>query len=589
MPSVVPSKPSIGRTMTGSDSYHDQSKAMDSSCEANTSKTSSIKSKPRNSARCSGSNDGSDKEADDEDSDAADADEEDEEDEDDGDPDATAPSDKSGSYARDQTGLSIVRGHSLNFSAGEKRKRSLSPAIYQLDRAAKCAKEAEHTTYNTDTEDDDYRGVDLISDSEEDPIAENISDSEDPSVKRSEERMIISSEEDSANYHSAFLEGSPLYMPSDSSDNLGGLDVPDNMFLGDIPFFDDEIRRSELSAFSSTIDDVFGSSNVLDYDSGFSIPPPNASRRRVRFADPLMLPSEAATLSDSQREQSKCEGGFGRSSKNVVEFQKYAPTIEREESQPKSKTSEEVIPDDMSSSCGSSSGYETDLGETTDEEDMPATTHPQALLRRQSSSSRRYRCAVTPTPTMDVNAPFSVRWGPKLCSWVVDPTKTIALIDRTGKHINIHPAKRPLSKDSEMFATLSSSSPSSLNNSPQSSAAKIMNTEGSESSSVEPFSKAVTRPIHSSSNNMMIPDFWKGKYVNPKVIVGPPDTFSPFIDQHGSSATDPFQGFDDADNGDSGEDVLDVGAFVDFGDDSDEGEFESSQVRISMSLKHSSR
>ncbi|KAL9038010.1 MAG: hypothetical protein Q9214_005452 [Letrouitia sp. 1 TL-2023] len=336
--------------MTGSDSYHDQSKPTNSSCEANTNKASSIKSKPRNSARCSRSTNGSDKEADDEDSDSADADEEDEDDEDDGDPDANAPSDKSGSYARDQTGLSAVRGHILDFSAGEKRKRSLSPAISQLGRINKYAKEAQHTTHNTDTEDDDYRGVDLISDSEEDPIAEKTSDSEDPSVKRSEERMIIGSEEDSANYHSAFFERSPLYMPSDSSDTLGGLDVPSNLLLGDIPFFDDEIRRSRPSAFSSTVDEIFGSSNVLDYDSGFSIPSPNADRRRVHFADPSTLPSEAATLTDSQCEQDKREGRSGRSSKNVVEPQKYAPM---------SKTSEEVMPDDMSSSCGSSSGYES--------------------------------------------------------------------------------------------------------------------------------------------------------------------------------------------------------------------------------------
>lgn len=350
VPLVVPSKPSIGRTMTGSDSYHDQPEATGSSCEANTNKVSAIRSKPRNSARCSRSTNGSDKGADDEDSDAADADEEDEDDEDDGDPDANAPSDKSGSHTRDQTGLSAVRGHIIDFSAGEKRKRSPSPAISQLGRINKRAKEAEHTTYDIDTEDDDYRGVDLISDSEGDPIAENISDSEDPSVKRSEERMIINSEEDSADYHSAFFGRSPLCIPSYSSDTLGGLDVPDNLFLGDIPFFDDEIRRSERNAFSSTVDEVFGSSNVLDYDSGFSFPSPNARPRRVRFADPLMLPSEAAILSGSLCEQGKCEGDFGHSSRNALELQKYAPM---------SKTSEEVIPDDMSSSCGSSSGYES--------------------------------------------------------------------------------------------------------------------------------------------------------------------------------------------------------------------------------------
>lgn len=336
--------------MTGSDSYHDQSKATSFPSEANANKFSTIKSKPPNSARCPSSTDGSEKGADDEDSDAADADEEDEDDEDDGEPDANAPSDESGSFARDQTGLSAVRGHVLNFSAGEKRKRSPSPATSQLGRINKCAKEAEHTTSNTDTEDDDYRGVDLISDSEEDPIAENISDSEDPSVKRSEERMIISSEENSADYHSAFFERSPLCMPSDSSDAVGGFDVPDNLFFEDAPFFEDEIRRSGPNAYSSNVDDVFGSSNVLEYDSGFSFQSPDARRRRVRFADPSVLPSEAATLSGSQREQIKFEGGFGRSGRNALELQKDAPI---------SKTSEEKIPDDLSSSCGSSSGYES--------------------------------------------------------------------------------------------------------------------------------------------------------------------------------------------------------------------------------------
>ncbi|KAL9037483.1 MAG: hypothetical protein Q9214_005686 [Letrouitia sp. 1 TL-2023] len=85
---------------------------------------------------------------------------------------------------------------------------------------------------------------------------------------------------------------------------------------------------------------------------------------------------------------------------------------------------------------------------------------------------------------------------------------------------------------------------------------------------------------------MMLPELEKGKYINPNSIIGPPEAFFPFhsINADGSSAADLLQGLDDEENGDSGEDVLDVGAFVDFGNDSDEGGFESSQGNAGSSI-----
>lgn len=96
---------------------------------------------------------------------------------------------------------------------------------------------------NTDnsSDDDDYAGVDLISDSEED----------EPDVEVAEEQAIIASLEDSND------DATPRPSIEDDDVNFDELEQPD--VLGDVPFFDEQIARmntpdhdTEATAWIST-------------------------------------------------------------------------------------------------------------------------------------------------------------------------------------------------------------------------------------------------------------------------------------------------------------------------------------------------
>lgn len=90
-----------------------------------------------------------------------------------------------------------------------------------------------------------------------------------------------------------------------------------------------------------------------------------------------------------------------------------------------------------------------DYGETTDEEDVPATatTRPQSLLRNPWLSSvdpARSLFSVSERGTFRVpTIPASLRRGPRLGTFTPDPRKAVAVVDETGQNMVIYPAKRP--------------------------------------------------------------------------------------------------------------------------------------------------
>lgn len=59
-------------------------------------------------------------------------------------------------------------------------------------------------------------------------------------------------------------------------------------------------------------------------------------------------------------------------------------------------------------------------------------------------SSQNHESIRTSAPA-NISATYSAgaRWGPRMGSWVADPTKPIAIIDHTGNSLIILPAKRP--------------------------------------------------------------------------------------------------------------------------------------------------
>jgi len=119
------------------------------------------------------------------------------------------------------------------------------------------------------SDDDDYNGVDLISDSDEG----------EPDLEKLEERMIIDSEEE--NEKIIFPLPSPFYAPGTSSDDWQGFQLDDGLFTSDVPFFDDQIGHIESEHFATVPN---SDSTTVPRQRSSSSPPP---ARRVRFADDL--------------------------------------------------------------------------------------------------------------------------------------------------------------------------------------------------------------------------------------------------------------------------------------------------------------
>ncbi|MCJ1377081.1 hypothetical protein MMC17_000171 [Xylographa soralifera] len=495
--------------------------------------------------------------------------------EDDDEAEAFAPSGMTANAHGLQTGRTYAEPTTR--SPGKINKRRWSTTCdeeEQIGKSAKIAKLApDHTASTTNSEDEDYNGVDLISDSDE----------EEPTLEKMEERMIIDSEED--NVGDFVSRNIPTSPPSTTSEDWQGLGFGNDSFLSDIPFFDEQIGRTDSDAFANALDlyhDASPSRILLSPD----LPP----TRRVRFADDLSHSSDSRTSSatvdnnifpDLFMNQDSLDPMFRQLIENDNEDENHSLT-DGEGSYWDLDDNEDFelekhgLEDNSSSNGGSSSGYETDEGETTDEEVLPpkTVTRPQSLLRLNSSSTIRKastsrsgstpvrKVPLTPTPAMRRN-------GPSMASWIVDPTKPIAVIDSTGKTMLIYAAPRSARKTTAGFI---SSLSSSTTTSPKTSFATLAHELGdneidrSDLSSQEP----PTTMIESGANLMLSGLLHGGlgsEHVLGGQVLGPPEAFYPFrsIDANGLMLDDDDLEEDD----DDPEYMLNLQDFIDFGDSSD--------------------
>lgn len=218
-----------------------------------------------------------------------------------------------------------------------------------------------------------------------------------------------------------------------------------------------------------------------------------------------------------------------------------------------------------------------DQGETTDEEDVPAsaTTRPSALLRH-SSSELNNRLAGQPLPKAPTSKlPPGHRWGPTLGSWVADPTKPIAVVASSGTQLIVYPAQRPSSKGSKVFPTIASSGRSSAQTSPRTSLPKLATpsypnaTDESEVERSDISSQDITTPMLGASPNLMMSGLGLGSsnLLNGHAL-RPPEAFFPFqsIGADGEMVLDGPDADDDDDDDDDGEALLNIEDFIDFGE-----------------------
>lgn len=262
--------------------------------------------------------------------------------------------------------LTGSEGAKMDTSSGERSKPRRTPAADAKRRGIKRISRG--IAENSD--EDDYDAVDLISNSEE----------EEPEVEELEEKMIIDSEEENeAIMHSPELSMGP---PSISSGGWEGFDLDDGVFLSDVPFFDEQISRDDPNLFNEVA--IYNAATSLDGFDSQSIEPEattTATPRRVRFEEEVRRYSDSTSTDGSDDEengfpdlfmqQDSLDPGFRLMIENDNDEDDGHSLTDGENSYWDLKDQEELElgrhglnGENNSSSCGSSSGYESGSTDT---------------------------------------------------------------------------------------------------------------------------------------------------------------------------------------------------------------------------------
>ncbi|KAH8695463.1 hypothetical protein BGW36DRAFT_299101 [Talaromyces proteolyticus] len=380
--------------------------------------------------------------------------------------------------------------------------------------------------------DSDYAAVDEISD-----------DDEEVDVERLEEKMIRESEDENKS-----LTTSDALDPSQWH-GLGSFD--DHILFSAEPFLEDQLY-SAMETFGDT--DLTSEAVetpvqrhvhfIVEEDSDSSSDSPDGSTDDEIPSDFLQQDSLDPTLrrmidndNDGSNNQ-RYNDIFGES-----DF-KHPANIYHVES--------DAVSED------GSSGYETDDGETTDEDlPPPATiTHPRSILRRDSTTSLT---ATGDSISQPPNPPR--RRGPIMGTFIADPKKPVALVDCTGKHLVIIPAYA--SSRHDWLDSATNSMCGTAHNSPRATTMHLV--EESDTDALTSPNGLELNPMLNSGNLMMTA---LGNDATPGgQVMGPPEAFY---------ATQTFGGdssYEDEDDEDD-EAMLNVDDFIDFGNGSSDEEEE---------------
>lgn len=179
-----------------------------------------------------------------------------------------------------------INTHTLNGINGSRKRRLEDSDDDARYRKVSKKRVGEGATVVDGSDDEDYAGVDLISDSEE----------EEPGVEQLEEKMIIDSID--TEEENGFFEGGSMFPPlrNGSSDEVWeGFDLDDGLLFSDAPFFDDQVSHDETNILATEID-LFNSAAFLD-NVPLSVLP---ETRRVRFAEPLVLAKQSSCTDSSE-------------------------------------------------------------------------------------------------------------------------------------------------------------------------------------------------------------------------------------------------------------------------------------------------
>lgn len=210
----------------------------------------------------------------------------------DGDPDVQAPSDLNFDMGKGQAGHHQDQKSRPETEDEEGRQQAKSSSV-----SSNTVAPTSPVKDGINSDEDDYNDVDLISESGD----------EEPALEQLEEKAIIDSEEDNIGHPRPLSPPNspafPLY-----SVGFGNIDHELSPWLAEDPFFAEQINLLDPDGFACDTE-YHGHDDSLDLVTGRE----DAPRRRVRFADPLMLPSET-----EQTESLKSDGATGPSTQFSV-------------------------------------------------------------------------------------------------------------------------------------------------------------------------------------------------------------------------------------------------------------------------------
>lgn len=389
-----------------------------------------------------------------------------------------------------------------------------------------------------DSDTSDYAAVDEIPDDDDD---------EELQVEKLEEQLIVASEDE-------HLKSESIISLSDAGEDWGGLDTFQNNNL-----FSTETFLDESQLYSNM--DNFGETDLTS--EAVETPMP----RHVHFVEDNSDSSSDQSLSSSDDELPS----------DFLQQDSLDPTLRQmiENDQPdydydgKIKDRVDDVFGDLDSShpaniyhaesdamSDESSGYETDEGETTDEDLPPPAkiAQPRTIMRRDSTS----KPADDESPNRR-SAPHRRR-GPILGTFIADPSKPVALVDNTGKHLVIIPAYA--SSRHDWLESATNSICGTANNSPRATMMHVV--DESDTDAVTSPNGMKTGPMLSSGANLMMTAL--GNDATPGgQAMGPPEAFYP-------SRTFPGDSSYEDDDIDDDEAMLNVDDFIDFGDGSSDEE-----------------
>ncbi|KAH8652636.1 hypothetical protein BGZ60DRAFT_181815 [Tricladium varicosporioides] len=383
--------------------------------------------------------------------------------------------------------------------------------------------------------DDDYDGVDLISDSEED----------EPDVEGVEEQAIIESEEDED-------EDNDTPRPTrefEYQDNWEGFGTSSVDGTIDETFFDEHMARMHAEEDTETAPRKFStSSSSLTADTP----------RRVHFdlsdSDDLDSDQEDPVFPDIFLDQNSLDPKFRRIIENDEdpnlsddEFWGSVGSDAGKQEQDPNQTNDNESDSD---SFTGSSGYESDEGETTDE-DLPEVAKfvpARSVLKpiADEVSDDEEEIAVTRRGPK--------KNGPKLGSFFHDKRNSFAVIDSKGKKLVMFRAK----KTARRYSFNGMDARPKLNT--------IQETDA-ENMCMEEMS-----PMISNSGNLMLSAMYTPLDTFVGQAVGPPEAFLPFtsISADGIITHDSTSSFDEDDVDD--EELWKLEDFLNFGGQSSESD-----------------